>query len=61
MYAIKKGNLYVKAEKGQKTPYTSNADKAALYATYEEALKDSCVENERVVEMRRVVTYTDKP
>ncbi|MFA6213489.1 MAG: hypothetical protein WC714_28895 [Candidatus Obscuribacterales bacterium] len=51
MYAIKKGRYYVKAAQGQKTPYTPDASKAALYPTYEDAKKNACG-NEQVVQIR---------
>jgi len=54
MFVIKKGKYYVKAAQGQKTPYTTDISRARLFATREEAEKNRCPENERVVEVRRV-------
>lgn len=48
MYVIKKGQYYVKAQRGQKTPYTSDITRAAIYKTKDEALKNACG-NERVI------------
>lgn len=51
MYVIKctqgsKRGLYVKAAKGQKTPYTNRIEKAEKFLSYWDALCMCCEENE---------------
>lgn len=50
MWTIKKERFYVKAQSGQKTPYTTDLAKAVRYKTYEEAKKNACG-NESVIKI----------
>lgn len=53
MYTIKKGELYVKADGAPgDSSYTRDARLAVKYKTREEAERNCCHDNERVVEMR---------
>ena len=51
MYTIKKGRYYVKDTRvwGDKSSYTSNIQKAVKYLTIEDAKRNLCPENERIV------------
>lgn len=48
MYVIMKGNLYI-AQPGNKSSYTAYLQHARTFATREEAERDRCPENERIV------------
>jgi len=50
MYVIKKGSLYV-AKEGLPCSYTKVVKKARKFKTKEEAERNRCPENERVVDL----------
>ena len=58
MYVIQctqgsKRGLYVKAAKGQKTPYTNRIEYAEKFISYSAALAMCCPDNERPVKLSR--------